>query len=150
MALRDSIEKKESYFVTEIKSLRRILKKTEESFCYCFIDEILRGTNTIERIAASSSVLESLGKTGSCIYVASHDIELTELLRDYTNVHFRETYEGDDIIFDYKLLEGPSDSTNAILLLKVMGFGDDIIEQAQRRVENFLETRSWKKGDIYE
>ncbi|HZK10202.1 MAG TPA: hypothetical protein VFD08_03940 [Clostridia bacterium] len=146
MALRDSIEKKESYFVTEIKSLRRILEKTKESFSYCFIDEILRGTNTIERIAASSSVLESLAKTKSCIYVASHDIELTELLTDYSNVHFREKYLGDDIVFDYKLLEGPSESTNAILLLKVMGFGDEIILEAQSRVENFLDTRSWRKG----
>lgn len=146
MALRDSIEKKESYFVTEIKSLRRILEKTKERFSYCFIDEILRGTNTIERIAASSSVLESLAKTKSCIYVASHDIELTELLTDYSNVHFREKYLGDDIVFDYKLLEGPSESTNAILLLKVMGFGDEIILEAQSRVENFLDTRSWRKG----
>lgn len=150
MALRDSIEKKESYFVTEIKSLRRILEKTSQSFCYCFIDEILRGTNTVERIAASSSVLEYLGKTQSCIYVATHDIELTELLADYSKVHFREKYQGDDILFDYKLLEGPSDSTNAILLLKVMGFDDGIILEAQKRVENFLERRSWKEGGLYE
>lgn len=150
MALRDSIEKKESYFVTEIKSLRRILEKTSQSFCYCFIDEILRGTNTVERIAASSSVLEHLGKSQSCIYVATHDIELTELLADYSNVHFREKYQGHDIIFDYKLLEGPSDSTNAILLLRVMGFDDGIILEAQKRVENFLETRSWKEGGLYE
>ena len=92
------------------------------------------------------TMLNCLAKTKSCIYVASHDIELTELLTDYSNVHFREKYLGDDIVFDYKLLEGPSESTNAILLLKVMGFGDEIILEAQSRVENFLDTRSWRKG----
>lgn len=143
MALRDSIEKGESYFVTEIKSLRRILEKTKNHYCYCFIDEILRGTNTIERIASSTSVLEALGKRESCVFVATHDIELTELLKDYENVHFREVYEGNDILFDYELLEGPSDTRNAILLLKIMGFGEEIIEEAQSRAEKFVETRRW-------
>lgn len=145
MALRDSLEKEESYFVTEIKSLRRIVKATEEGFCCCFIDEILRGTNTIERIAASSSVLERLAESDSCIYVATHDIELTELLSAYENVHFREHYEGSDIVFDYKLLEGPSDSTNAILLLGIMGFNQEIIGEAQAKVDNFLATKTWRK-----
>lgn len=144
MALRDSIEKGESYFVTEIRSLRRILERTKDHYCYCFIDEILRGTNTIERIASSASVLEVLGKRESCIYVATHDIELTELLKDYENVHFREVYEGEDILFDYKLLEGPSDTRNAILLLQIMGFGDEIIDEAQSRAEQFVQTRRWK------
>ena len=143
MALRDSIEKGESYFVTEIKSLRRILEKTKDHYCYCFIDEILRGTNTVERIASSTSVLEVLGKRESCIYVATHDIELTELLKDYENVHFRESYADEDIVFDYQLLEGSSDTRNAILLLKIMGFGDEIIDQAQSRAENFVQTRRW-------
>lgn len=145
MALRDSLEKEESYFVTEIKSLRRIVEATEEGFTYCFIDEILRGTNTIERIAASSSVLDQLAESDSCIYVATHDIELTELLNNYENVHFREHYKGDDIVFDYKLLEGPSDSTNAILLLGIMGFNQEIIQEAQAKVDNFLETKTWRK-----
>lgn len=145
MALRDSIKKKESYFVTEIKSLRRIVERSKKTFCYCFIDEILRGTNTIERIAASSSVLEKLGETSSCIYVASHDIELTELLKSYENVHFREHYKRGDIVFDYQLLEGPSDTTNAILLLKILGFEEEIIEEAGLKVEKFLRTSSWKE-----
>lgn len=146
MALRDSIERKESYFITEIKSLRRIIQATGEDFSYCFIDEILRGTNTIERIAASSSVLSQLAQTDSAIYVATHDIELTQMLEDYENVHFRESFEGDDIVFDYKLLEGPSDTNNAILLLGIMGFDEAIIKEARDKVEGFHQTRTWRKN----
>ncbi len=145
MALRDSLEKRESYFVTEIKSLKRIVEATEKDFCYCFIDEILRGTNTLERIASSSTVLKNLAKSDSCIYVASHDIELTELLSGYENVHFREHFKEEDLVFDYRLLEGPSDTTNAIDLLRILGFDEKIIREARDKVEYFVENRSWKE-----
>lgn len=55
MALRDDIESGESYFIVEIKSLKRILDESKKPEpLLCIIDEVLRGTNTIERIAASS------------------------------------------------------------------------------------------------
>ena len=63
MALRDDLESKESYYIVEIKSLKRILEESkEEAPLLCIIDEVLRGTNTIERIAASSNILAHLKK----------------------------------------------------------------------------------------
>ncbi|MBE5775697.1 MAG: hypothetical protein E7337_17560, partial [Clostridiales bacterium] len=54
MAVRDDICRGESYFVAEIRSLKRILDAVGSGgMVFCFIDEILRGTNTVERIAAS-------------------------------------------------------------------------------------------------
>ncbi len=55
MALRDDLESGESYFIVEIRSLKRILDEAEKVGCLlCIIDEVLRGTNTIERIEALS------------------------------------------------------------------------------------------------
>ncbi|MEG0379769.1 MAG: DNA mismatch repair protein MutS, partial [Eubacterium sp.] len=91
MAVKDDITAGDSYFITEIKSLKRILDCTAEIHCNCFIDEILKGTNTIERIAASAAVMRYLHETNCLCMVASHDIELTELLKsDYANYHFSE------------------------------------------------------------
>lgn len=133
MAIKDDILTGDSYFITEIKSLKRIIEYCKERRCVCFIDEILRGTNTVERIAASTAVLKLLHETDSLCFVASHDIELTKILQGiYDNYHFSEKFENDTIEFDYLLKEGPSRSTNAIRLLKFMGFDKKIVDEAVR------------------
>lgn len=60
MAIKDDVLEGNSYFMKEIISLKRILDTIENKYCICLIDEILRGTNTIERIAASATILEKL------------------------------------------------------------------------------------------
>lgn len=131
MAVRDDILSGDSYFITEIRSLKRIIQYCKEQRCACFIDEILRGTNTPERIAASTAVLKMLHETDSLCLVASHDIELTKILAGiYDNYHFSEKFENGAIEFDYLLKEGPSRSTNAIRLLEYMGFDQCIVEGA--------------------
>ena len=137
MAIRDNIVSAESYFVAEIKSLKRIVGYTKEQYCTCFIDEILRGTNTNERIAASTAVLHMLHGSGSICVVASHDIELTKILKDsYDNYHFSEKIKGNEIEFDYLLKEGPSRTTNAIKLLEYMGFEKQVVDEALRLLES--------------
>ncbi|MCL1786756.1 MAG: hypothetical protein FWG38_02110 [Defluviitaleaceae bacterium] len=136
MALRDNLQEKESYFVVEVKSLKRILDMVKKHPCACYIDEILRGTNTAERIAASSAVLEYLHGQDCLCVAASHDIELTRILAgQYHNYNFCETVTDREVLFDYKLKEGPSTTRTAIKLLDVMGFDEEIIESANRRVK---------------
>lgn len=131
MALKDNLLNGESYFMAEIRSLKRIIEYCKERRCICFIDEILRGTNTPERIAASTAVLRLLHETQSLCLVASHDMELTKILLGvYDLYHFSETFENETIAFDYLLKEGPSRSTNAIRLLKWMGFDPKIVQEA--------------------
>lgn len=147
MALRDDILSEESYFIVEIKSLKRIFEKTKESGApvLCFIDEILRGTNTVERVAASSELLEALSKENAMCFAATHDIELTYLLKDsFENYHFTERIQDDDILFDYLLKEGRADSRNAIHLLSMIGFEKKLTESAKRRVDTFLAEGIWR------
>lgn len=145
MAVRDNIMAGDSYFITETKSLRRIINKVKEVPCICFVDEILKGTNTIERIAASYSVLEFLATQNCMCIVASHDIELTEMLKDnYDNYNFSEEITDNTISFDYKLKDGPSRTRNAIKLLKYLEFDRSIIETADAKVDRFINENKWQ------
>ena len=110
----------------------------------CFVDEVLRGTNTVERIAASTQILKSLGGAGIFCFAATHDIELTDLLRIYyDNYHFEEDVRDGDISFNYRLQQGKATTRNAIKLLELMGYDRSIIEQASGQAEAFLETGKW-------
>ena len=134
MAVRDDLMAGESYYIKEIKYLNRIIQNlSEERFVICSIDEILRGTNTEERIAASSAILKFLCKRNCIAIVASHDVKLTQILKDlYGTYHFREQIRENDIFFDYKIHAGVTNSKNAIKLLEYVGFPSEIIEDAKK------------------
>ncbi|MCR5685493.1 MAG: hypothetical protein K6G81_08775 [Lachnospiraceae bacterium] len=145
MALRDDIASGESYYIVEIKSLKRIIDEKGSVPVLCFIDEVLRGTNTVERIAASTQILRGLGDANALCLAATHDIELTHLLEDvYDNYHFEEQIEEDEIIFDYKLKKGRAASRNAISLLRIMGYPQDTVEAAAGMAERYVETGEWR------
>lgn len=147
MALHDDMENGESYYVVEIKALKRILdaSKTNEKRILCFVDEVLRGTNTVERIAASTQILTSLSDPEHILcFAATHDIELTELLKKaYDNYHFEEDMVDGDIRFPYKLMTGAATTRNAIKLLEIMGYDSEVIERAFRQAERFAIFGSW-------
>ncbi len=100
-----------------------------------FLDEIYRGTNSVERQAASVEVLEYLANGKDFVLVATHDLAFTELLaKTYTNYHFQEEILDDGLSFDYTLHPGPSTSRNAIALLKYVGYPESIVENALERI----------------
>lgn len=147
MALRDDLANNDSYYIVEIKSLKRIVdaSKRNEKPVLCFIDEVLRGTNTVERIAASSEILKHLNKSNVICFAATHDVELTNILKDcFDNYHFQEEVTDDDVRFNYRLFEGPATTRNAIKLLKVIGYDSDITEGAENRAMYFLQNGLWK------
>lgn len=133
MAVRDDIQSGESYYIKEIKYLKRIIDGlSPDTPAICIVDEILRGTNTQERIAASCAVLRYLARHNCLAMVASHDIELTQLLKDqYDNFHFSEQITDGGITFSYQIQPGPADSKNAIRLLEFMGFPVEITREAR-------------------
>ena len=145
MALADSLSAGESYFIVEIKSLKRIIDAVNAAEpVLAVIDEVLRGTNTVERVAASAEVLRALSDGGCLCLAATHDIELCPLLESrYRLCHFEETVSDGEITFDYRLKPGPAGSRNAIELLRLMGFDDDIVSKAHRRADNYLRTGVW-------
>ncbi len=153
MAIRDDLLAGESYYMAEIRAIKRILDAAEgQDMVYCFLDEVLRGTNTVERIAASTELLA--GMASSCLqkqdgrilcFAATHDLELTRLLEQcYTNYHFEEEWQGDDICFSYLLREGRATTHNAIRLLAEVGFDEKLVAHAKERASHFMERGSWQ------
>lgn len=147
MSLRDDMDSGESYYIVEIKALKRIIDAVKgNKKILCFVDEVLRGTNTIERIAASSQILKSLASSGIQCFAATHDIELTDILKDdYDNYHFEEDVRDGDVFFNFCLMPGKATTRNAIRLLELMGYEPEIIREATNRAEHFTTTGSWIK-----
>lgn len=149
MALRDDILEGDSYYIVEIKSIKRIIDATsaEGARVLCFVDEVLRGTNTIERIAASTQILGKLSDEKVLCFAATHDIELTSLLDDrYDICHFEGDIEENDVRFDYKLKKGPATTRNAIKLLSALGYDERIVNDARKMADSFLKTGTWEKS----
>ncbi|BCN31302.1 MutS-related protein [Anaeromicropila herbilytica] len=146
MALKDDLFSNESYYIVEIKSLKRILDSVEADIpVLCFVDEVLRGTNTLERIAASAQILKSFSNNNAIAFAATHDIELTHILEHYySNYHFSEEVKENAIVFDYKLHKGRAVTKNAIKLLAMIGYKEEIITKATEQANRFLEEGSWK------
>ena len=118
MAISDDLLAGESYYIAETKSLKRILDNIDGSTpVLCTIDEVLRGTNTVERIAASSTILEVIASKNVLCLAATHDIELCGLLSDrYVLCHFEDKVGESEMIFDYKLRQGKATSRNAMII----------------------------------
>ena len=147
MALKDDIYEGDSYYIVEIKSMKRIIDAAKEEGCQvlCFVDEVLRGTNTIERIAASTEILKFLSDSKVECFAATHDIELTQLLKDnYELYHFEGNVSDNDVHFDYALKKGPATNRNAIKLLGVLGYDSKLVDNAQNLAEKFLTTGVWE------
>lgn len=146
MALNDNIFEGDSYYIVEIKSIKRILDAAAKSGnrVLCFVDEVLRGTNTIERIAASTEILKTFVKRNVTCFAATHDIELTSLLKDSLGIyHFEGNVTDNDVHFDYKMKSGPATNRNAIKLLGVLGYDEAIVDNAQALADKFLATGNW-------
>lgn len=146
MRIEDDITAGNSFYIAEIKRLKTFLNKLASKQYYMFFaDEILKGTNTIERIGAASAILEVFGK-GNCFFcLTTHDTELTTTLQNYyTKYHFKEITTDTMIRYDYKLYDGVAPSSNAIALLRFSTFDTSIIREATTLVEGYKLSGEWK------
>ena len=136
IGMADSIEEGDSYFMAEAKSLKRIIDGIgEERPVLCILDEIFRGTNTLERINAAKEVLDYMAERNVLIFAATHDLELTSMVDGkLINYHFQEEIKEKDIEFDYILRKGPCTSRNAIAILRYLDYPMEIYVNAEKRV----------------
>lgn len=147
LTLKDNIFDGDSYYMAEIKSIKRIMDAyaKEGAPVLAFVDEVLRGTNTIERISASSVILQQMAGLNGFCFAATHDLELTEILKNYyENVHFEESIENNDIVFPYRLQKGKATSRNAIALLAIMGYDSAITNMARNQAQRFEINHKWE------
>ncbi|MBR3770590.1 MAG: hypothetical protein IKL06_08665 [Lachnospiraceae bacterium] len=136
MALRDDILTGESYYIREVKYLKRMLNEKSESMTtLCVIDEILKGTNAKERLAASSAILRYLAGTEHMVLIATHDMELVQDMKEcYEQYYFESQIVGKDICFDYHIKKGIGGKSNAIALLELLDFPKKIVDEAKQNM----------------
>jgi ABC-type dipeptide/oligopeptide/nickel transport system ATPase component len=131
----DDLFNSKSYYLQEVLRIKELIAASNINKPYLFIlDEIFRGTNTTERIAASKAVLSYLNRNNHMVLVSTHDIELVELLSDdnYELFHFSEKIEGNQLSFDYQIKKGHLRLKNAIKILELYDYPSVIISEANR------------------
>jgi hypothetical protein len=135
-----SIESGKSHFFAELERILSFVQSAErDGREVLLIDELFRGTNTPERIAAGKAVLESLAAHVQ-VLVTTHDVELQQLLGpNFLTFHFLENPELPEV-FDYRLHSGISTTKNAIKLLEKVGFPPAIVREARRLADAFTVT----------
>ena len=133
----DDLVAGKSYYLVEVEQVIDRLRASERLAAHLFIfDELFRGTNAVERIAAGEAVLrETLSTRGSSkphiALAATHDAELVGMLTDlYAPWHFTDIVTDEGLAFDYRLQAGPAKTRNAITLLKLHGAPEAVVARA--------------------
>ena len=124
MRIADNLSEGISTFYAELKRIKGIIEMAKERSEMLFlIDEIFRGTNSVDRLIGAKNILKKLNDLGAIGIITTHDLELCEIANDYPrikNYSFSERYTEDEIHFDYKMKNGISTTTNAKYLMKMM------------------------------
>ena len=130
----DDLAQGQSYFAAELDLSLSLINAADETEPHLFaIDEIFRGTNTTERVAAARAVLARLAAGRHTVIAATHDLELLKLLDDRWEFHhFRESVTDGRLHFDYLMHPGPTSTHNAIRMMEVYGFPAEVVADAQR------------------
>jgi DNA mismatch repair ATPase MutS len=130
----DDLMNDKSYYFEEVLTVKELLHESEKVAKNLFLlDELFKGTNTVERISAGKAVLSALAKSNNKILVSTHDIELTDLLADeYELYHFSETVNEKTVGFDYKLKEGKLKNRNAIRILEINDYPTEVVQEAMQ------------------
>ncbi|MGI6149296.1 MAG: MutS-related protein [Limnochordia bacterium] len=126
----DNVVEGKSYYLEEALAVLRVLQVLDSRrHLMCIFDELYRGTNSEERITAAYRVVKYIAKHNALVFVATHDLELTEMLAQYCqNVHFSERVSDIGLEFDYKLKPGPATTRNAIALLRYLNYPAEITD----------------------
>lgn len=139
IGIQDNILSGRSYYLEEISSIHAFITQSQNANSpnLFVIDELFKGTNTLERIAGAKGVLEFLIQNENMVMVATHDLELANLLSpEYSLFHFAEKVENGRYVFDYKIKTGVLQTKNAIRLLELFGYPEEVINSANQYLDS--------------
>jgi hypothetical protein len=138
-----------SYYLVEVESVLALVHAARAPVAHLMLfDELFRGTNAVERIAAAEAVLVSLlagsdaAPASHVVIAATHDQELVDLLQGlYAAYHFTDSIDADGLAFDYRLQPGPATTRNAIALLAQRGAPPELVSHALERAQRLDDAR---------
>lgn len=134
----DDLLKSKSYYLAEVLTVNELVKASRNgSPCLFVLDEIFKGTNTVERISGGKAILSYLNNSNNIVLVSTHDIELTDILNEekFELYHFNEQINNGELTFDHKIKKGKLKTRNAIKILELYQYPLEIIEDAKRTEE---------------
>ncbi|MDP5172226.1 MAG: hypothetical protein NWR72_18425, partial [Bacteroidia bacterium] len=122
----DSLTDNESFFYAELKRLKAVIDRLKaQPPMFIIVDEMLRGTNSRDKQEGSRRFIEQLMKLQGVGMIATHDLSLGALAEEYPDLARTKRFEvdirGEQLFFDYKLLDGISQNLNATFLMQQMG-----------------------------
>lgn len=124
MRTSDSLNENTSYFFAELKRLKFVTEALKGERYFILLDEILKGTNSVDKAKGSIKFVEKLVSLKATGMIATHDLSLCEITATHSqieNYYFDATTQNDELVFDYKLKDGICENMNASFLLKKMG-----------------------------
>ena len=126
MRIADNLEESTSTFYAELKKLKAVIDRVNAGEkIFILLDEILRGTNSLDRHTGSAALIKQLIKHEAAAIIATHDVELAKLQENYPasilNYHFDVQVDNEELYFDYQLKPGVCTSLNASILMKKIG-----------------------------
>lgn len=130
MRVQDDVDAGISTFYGEILRIKDMVTYADRREpMLVVIDEIFKGTNSADRIIGAEATIKKLSRPWIMTMVTTHDFELCALVEDEAvqgkNYHFEEYYEGEEILFDYKIRPGRTQTTNAKFLMRMTGLLDE-------------------------
>ncbi|MCE7054418.1 hypothetical protein LZF95_07025 [Algoriphagus sp. AGSA1] len=131
----DELESDKSYFYSEAETMKEMLTVDhEQGFNLLLIDEIFKGTNSRERLVISSEVLQQLAQENSIVIATTHDLELVHGLPDFIFFYFTGQDVAGNYQYDFRLRAGVLQSTNAVFVLRDMGYPEEVLGKIRGRL----------------
>jgi hypothetical protein len=124
--VQDSLQDGRSRFYAEITRLREIIALTSGRRPVLFLlDELLSGTNSHDRQIGAAAIVQALIDHGALGLITPHDLALAHIADALPgrarNVHFADTLQNGELIFDYRLQPGVVERSNALDLMRSVG-----------------------------
>jgi DNA mismatch repair ATPase MutS len=133
--IRDDLARHESYFLSEVRRLRRMVLDADRSTPILgLIDEPFRGTNSQERVAGGIALIEYLMKSPNLFVVATHEEAFARTAMNAPsaeNHHFQEHLTATGIEFDYRLYPGSASTRTALRILEQEGYPECLLQRAR-------------------
>ena len=134
----DALHESTSSFYAELKRLKIIIEAVKKAGkkesghlpVFFLLDEILKGTNSVDRHTGSEALIQQLINLKGGGLIATHDLELGKMEADsdgaIENLCMEVEVKNGELDFDYKLKNGVSKSFNATLLMRRMGIDVEV------------------------
>ena len=124
-----------STFMVEMTEAALILHRSGPN-SLVLMDEIGRGTSTVDGLALAHAIATSLAKDNRCLCLfATHYFELTGLpqqVQGAVNLHVRAMEHEDKIIFLHRIEEGPASQSFGLEVARLAGLPEAVIRRAKQ------------------